>query len=133
MTRKERRYTPAHHWAQPHSSGVRVGITVFAQEELGEITYVDLPKIGAIFARGDAVCAIDALKAATELYAPVGGTVIAVNEQLLQQGLGRLINDDAEGAGWIFALGDVEDDELEELMDGDHYRRLIAVIPPLES
>ena len=125
MAPNERRYTRDHHWAQRHPSGVRVGLTMFAQEELGEITFVQLPEIGTRIGRGEAVCAIDALKAATELYAPVGGTVTAVNERLQEPGAGRLINDDAEGSGWIFEL-DLEDDaEFDELLEGDVYRRLV--------
>ena len=126
MARNERRYTRDHHWAQRHPSGVRVGLTEFAQEELGEITFVQLPEIGARIGRGEPVCAIEALKAATELYAPVGGTVTAVNERLREPGAGRLINDDAEGSGWLFELAPADDAELDELLDGADYRRLIA-------
>lgn len=126
MAPNERRYTRDHHWAQRHRSGVRVGLTAFAQEELGEITYVQLPAIGARIGRGEPVCAIDALKAATELYAPVGGTVTAVNERLREPGAGRLINDDAEGRGWIFELAPADDSEFDDLLDGAGYRRLIA-------
>ncbi len=126
MAPNERRYTRDHHWAQRHRSGVRVGLTEFAQEEIGEITFVQLPEIGARIGRGEPACAIDALKAATELYAPVGGTVTAVNERLREPEAGRLINDDAEGHGWIFELDPDDDAELDELLDGAGYRRLIA-------
>jgi glycine cleavage system H protein len=103
-----------------------VGLTDFAQEELGEITFVQLPDVGTRIQRGDAACAIDALKAATELYAPVGGIVTAVNERLREPGAGRLINDDAEGSGWIFEL-DLEDDaEFDNLLSGDDYRDLVT-------
>jgi glycine cleavage system H protein len=126
MNSNERRYTRDHHWAQRHPSGVRVGLTDFAQEELGEITFVQLPDVGTRIQRGDAACAIDALKAATELYAPVGGIVTAVNERLREPGAGRLINDDAEGSGWIFEL-DLEDDaEFDNLLSGDDYRDLVT-------
>lgn len=124
MNSNERRYTRDHHWAQRHRAGVRVGLTDFAQEELGEITFVQLPDVGARLDRGDAVCAIDALKAATELYAPVGGVVTAVNERLREPGAGRLINDDAEGAGWIFELGMHDAADLDGLLDRDEYRDL---------
>ena len=126
MTPTERRYSRDHQWAQRTPAGVRVGLTDFAQEELGEITFVQLPEIGAQVARGDPVCAIDALKAASELYAPVGGTVVAVNERLREPGACRVINDDAEGAGWIFELTVAADAEFDELLDGDGYRSLIA-------
>ena len=124
MAPNERRYTRDHHWAQRHGSRVRVGLTAFAQEELGEITYVQLPRVGARIGRGEPVCAIDALKAATEIYAPVGGAVTAVNERLREPGAGRLINQDAEGRGWIFELAPADDAELDELLDGAGYRRL---------
>ena len=128
MKSNERRYTRDHHWAQRHRAGVRVGVRVgltdFAQEELGEITFVQLPEVGTRLDRGDAVCAIDALKAATELYAPVGGIVTAVNERLREPDACRLINDDAEGAGWIFELGIDGTAELDGLLDRDQYRDL---------
>jgi len=124
MDSNERRYTRDHHWAQRHRAGVRVGLTDFAQEELGEITFVQLPEVGTRLARGDAVCAIDALKAATELYAPVGGVVTAVNERLREPAACRLINDDAEGAGWIFELAIDGTAELDDLLDRDQYRDL---------
>ena len=131
MNSNERRYTRDHHWALRHRSGVRVsvrvGLTDFAQEELGEITFVQLPDVGTRIERGVAVCAIDALKAATELYAPVGGVVTAVNERLREPGAGRLINDDAEGAGWIFELGIDDKAEFDDLLDGDEYRDLIGL------
>ena len=127
MNSNERRYTRDHHWALRLRSGVRVGLTDFAQEELGEITFVQLPEVGARIERGAAVCAIDALKAATELYAPVGGVVTAVNERLREPGAGRLINADAEGAGWIFELRLDDAAELDDLLDSDEYRGLIGL------
>lgn len=127
MNSNERRYTRDHHWALRDRAGVRVGLTDFAQEELGEITFVQLPDVGTRIERGGAVCAIDALKAATELYAPVGGVVTAVNERLRDPGAGRLINDDAEGAGWIFEIGIDDATELDDLLDRNEYRALIGL------
>lgn len=126
MKLKERRYSIDHHWAERIPAGVRVGLTDFAQEELGEITYLQLPEIGTRVDRGDSVCAIDALKAASELYAPVGGTVIAVNERLREPSECRLINQDAEESGWIFELTVASDNEFDELLDADGYRALIS-------
>ena len=126
MTSHERRYTRDHHWALRHRSAARVGLTDFAQEELGEITFVQLPDVGTRIERGGPVCAIDALKAATELYAPVGGVVTAVNERLREPGAGRLINDDAEGSGWIFEIGFDDAAEFDDLLDGAEYRDLIG-------
>ena len=125
--RKNRRYSRDHQWAERTSTGVRVGLTDFAQDELGEITFVQLPKIGMRVNIGDPVCAVDALKAASELYAPVSGTVIATNDQLRDDLAScRLINDDAEGAGWIFELAITKDDEFNQLLDTDDYHALIT-------
>ena len=127
MKEKNRRYSRDHQWAERTSTGVRVGLTDFAQDELGEITFVQLPKIGMRVNIGDPVCAVDALKAASELYAPVSGTVIATNDQLRDDLAScRLINDDAEGAGWIFELAITKDDEFNQLLDTDDYHALIT-------
>ena len=127
MKEKNRRYSRDHQWAERTSTGVRVGLTDFAQDELGEITFVQLPKIGMRVNVGDPVCAVDALKAASELYAPVSGTVIATNDQLRDDLAScRLINDDAEGAGWIFELAITKDDEFNQLLDTDDYHALIT-------
>ena len=127
MKEENRRYSRDHQWAERTSTGVRVGLTDFAQDELGEITFVQLPKIGMRVNIGDPVCAVDALKAASELYAPVSGTVIATNDQLRDDLAScRLINDDAEGAGWIFELAITKDDEFNQLLDTDDYHALIT-------
>lgn len=125
MKEENRRYSRDHQWAERTSTGVRVGLTDFAQNELGEITFVQLPKIGMRVNIGDPVCAVDALKAASELYAPVSGTVIATNDQLRDITACRLINDDAEGAGWIFELAITKDDEFNQLLDTDGYHAMI--------
>lgn len=128
MASTKRGYSRDHHWAERTPAGVRVGLSEYAQKELGEITFVQLPEIGVQVARGDPVCAIDALKAASELYAPVGGTVVAVNERLRMPEACQLINDDAEGAGWIFEIAMTADEEFEDLLDTEDYLNLITPV-----
>jgi len=126
MKSSNRRYSRDHQWAGKTDAGVRVGLTEFAQDELGEITFVQLPQIGMVVNQGDPVCAVDALKAASELYAPVSGTIIAINNRLRDVDEYRLINDDPEDAGWIFELAVANDIEFEELLDADSYRAMIT-------
>ena len=126
MKSSNRRYSRDHQWAGKTAAGVRVGLTEFAQDELGEITFVQLPQIGMVVNQGDPVCAVDALKAASELYAPVSGTIIAINNRLRDVDEYRLINDDPEDAGWIFELAVANDIEFEQLLDADGYRAMIT-------
>ena len=101
-----------------------VGITPYAQEQLGDIVYVELPKVGQKLKAGDEAAVVESVKAASEIYSPVSGTVTAVNEAL--SGDPGLINTSPEGDGWIFKLALDDAGELDALMDADAYAKLTA-------
>lgn len=101
-----------------------VGITPYAQEQLGDIVYVELPKVGQKLKAGDEAAVVESVKAASEIYSPVSGTVTAVNEAL--SGDPGLINTAPEGDGWIFKLALDDASELDALLDADAYAKLIA-------
>lgn len=92
-------YAESHEWARLEGGEAVIGITAFAQEQLGDITYVDLPAVGVTLKQGGEMGSIESVKAASELYSPVNGTVIAVNEQLADKP--ELVNEDPFGAGWM--------------------------------
>ena len=126
----ELRYSHDHHWVRRDSSRrVTVGLSDFAQRELGEIAYLELPGVGTQVAAGTAVCAVESLKSAGELYAPVTGTVVECNTALATDGGQTLINRDPLGAGWIFAMEMDEPAEFEQLLSAADYARLTATDP----
>lgn len=114
-----RYFTQDHEWIDVDGDTGTVGITDYAQSQLGDITYVDLPESGAALAKGDAPCVVDSVKAASDVYSPVGGTVSEANAALADQP--ELVNSDAEGAGWLFRLTLADPDELAGLMDRAAY------------
>lgn len=117
-----KRFTKDHEWIDVASG--RVGITDHAQAELGDIVYVELPEVGASFARGDEAAVIESVKAAGDVKSPVGGTVKAVNEALVDTP--SLINDSAEGEGWVYEIEPADKGELDALMDEAAYQAFIA-------
>ena len=122
MLPNDRRYTKEHEWVQPAGGTATVGITDFAQHELGDIVYVELPEIGRAVEAGEVLGTIESVKAVSEIYAPVSGTITEVNTLLLDKP--ETINLDAHGAGWICKLKLAQLDELDELMDAEEYKKL---------
>jgi glycine cleavage system H protein len=123
------RYTTDHAWArlEPDGPAVRVGLSDFAQAELGDIAWIELPEVGSHLARGETACAIESLKSAGEVYAPVSGTVVAVNPALADEAGRRAINRDPLGEGWLFALAPDDPAELDTLMSAEDYGRWVSV------
>ncbi len=113
------RYTKDHEYIRPDGT---VGITAYAQEQLGDIVYVELPKVGQQLKQGDEAAVVESVKAASEIYAPASGTVTAVNEAL--SGEPGLINQAPDSDGWIFRLALDDAGELEALMDAAAYAEL---------
>jgi glycine cleavage system H protein len=115
------KYTAEHEWVKADGEGpVRVGITDFAQDALGDIVYVQLPDVGSTVRAGDACGELESTKSVSDLFAPVNGTVTAVNEALADQP--DLVNSDPYGEGWLLDI-DVEDvAEVEALMDAETYQ-----------
>jgi glycine cleavage system H protein len=113
------RFTEEHEWVRVEGDVATVGITDYAQGVLGDITYVELPKAGKVFKKGDSLCVVESVKAASDVFAPVGGTVTAVNEALAESP--QTVNASPEADGWICTLGGVADAELETLMTAEQY------------
>jgi len=118
------RFTEDHEWIVVEGEVGTVGISNYAQEQLGDIVYVELPETGNMVSKGDEVAVVESVKAATEVYAPVTGEVVAANGKLVDDP--GLVNKDAIGAGWFFKLRLSDPGELEELMDEEAYAQFIA-------
>jgi glycine cleavage system H protein len=119
------RYTEDHEYVKRSDDGVvQVGITDYAQGELGDVVYVDLPKVGASFGRRDVFGTIEAVKAVSDLYAPAAGVVTEVNAAL--QGDPALVNRDPYGAGWMIKLRMKNPAELEQLLSSEAYKKHIG-------
>ncbi len=121
---RELLYTREHEWVRIEEEVVTVGITDYAQETLGDVTYVELPELGEAVTQDDEAGAVESCKAAASVYAPVSGTILEVNEALEEEP-GR-INEDPYGDGWIYKIELSEADELEELLNPRQYAGLIS-------
>ncbi|MBQ9834892.1 MAG: glycine cleavage system protein GcvH [Akkermansia sp.] len=114
------KYSSEHEWVSPAVDGVvTLGISDFAQSELGDVVYVDLPEVGNTYAAGDSIAAVESVKAASEVYTPVSGEIVEVNEAL--DGEPGIVNSDACGEGWICKIKLSEPGELDGLMDAAAY------------
>ena len=116
----ELRYTETHEWVRAEDGRLRIGITDHAQSELGELVYVDLPETGRHVAAGETVAEVESTKSVGEVYAPVAGTVVAVNRALADDP--ELVNRDPYGEGWILLLDPDGDVDLSGLLDAEAYR-----------
>jgi glycine cleavage system H protein len=124
-TPKDLRYSKSHEWLRDEGDGsVTIGITEHAQELLGDLVFVDLPEVGATVEAGSDCAVVESVKAASDVYSPVSGEVIEVNEAL--DGAPETINEDAFGGGWMFKLKLSDASELEGLLDADAYEILVA-------
>ncbi len=121
--RTDRRYTMEHEWALVEGDNrVRVGITDYAQDALGDVVYVELPEVGTDVAAGAGMAEVESTKSVADVYAPVAGTVIEVNEAL--QRSPELVNSDPYGDGWFVLLEVADTGALDALLDADGYRGL---------
>jgi glycine cleavage system H protein len=117
------RYTAEHEWVAGDGSGpVRVGITHFAQDALGDIVYVQLPEVGAAVEAGESFGEVESTKSVSEIYAPVGGTVVARNDQLVDTP--EIINTDPYGAGWLVEIAPSDPAAVAGLLTAEAYREL---------
>jgi len=119
------RYTKDHVWVSVQGTRARVGISDFAQKELGDVAYVSLPRPGQVLRRGEVACAVDSLKSSSEIYTPLTGTVVEPHAALETGEAARLINADPLGEGWLFALEISDPSELELLLSEAEYFRYI--------
>ncbi|MDA8420117.1 MAG: glycine cleavage system protein GcvH [Pseudomonadota bacterium] len=122
---KDLKYTKSHEWVRTMPDGsVVVGITDHAQQLLGDLVFIELPKAGAEYAAGKECAVIESVKAASDVYVPVSGRVIEANE-----GLGdapETVNKDAYGDGWLFRMQPANPEELKSLLDADTYGKFVA-------
>ena len=115
------RYTRDHVWILLENGRARIGLSDFAQKELGDMAYIELPEVGRTVSRGDALCSIDSLKSASEIYAPVSGTVIETNQALAAETGCALVNSDPLGAGWIAVIQVSDASEIDGLLSESQY------------
>ena len=123
MYPEDLKYTSEHEWVRSpgESEGsLRIGITHYAQDALGDIVYVSLPEIGAEIATGDTVGELESTKSVSDVYAPVGGKVVARNDAL--ESTPELVNSDPYGEGWLFEVAPSDDGVLDTLMDASAYQ-----------
>ncbi len=121
---EELKYTKEHEWIRVEGSEVVIGITDFAQNALTDVVWVELPEDGATVSSMESFASVESVKSVSEIYAPVGGEVVGVNEDL--EGAPELINDDPYGDGWICRISISDPSELDTLLDSVSYSELIA-------
>lgn len=117
------RYSDDHEWLRSESGEAVIGITAYAADELGDVVFVELPKVGRKLQKSEAFGIIESVKTASDLYAPVAGEVVAVNEALAESP--ELVNDDPYGEGWMLKLRPDDGAALEGLLDAAAYRAVI--------
>ena len=120
------RYTKEHEWIRLDGDTAVVGITEHAQSQLGDVVFVELPEVGKSFAAGDEAAVVESIKAASEIYAPASGEVVAVNDALADTP--ATVNADAEGKGWFLKLKLKDPGELEKLMTAEQYKDYVATL-----
>lgn len=117
------KFTEDHEWLEDNDGIVTVGITKHATEQLGDLVFVELPEAGAEVGKGDDVCVIESVKAASDIAAPLDGKIVEVNEAIVDDP--TMVNADPTGAAWFFKMKLTNPGEMDELMDEDAYNALI--------
>jgi len=121
---KELKYTKEHEWARREDGKVRMGITDYAQRELGDVVYVELPEVGREVEQSEAIITVESVKAASDVYAPVSGKVVEVNPELEQHP--EYVNQDPYGKGWMALIEMSDPSELDGLLNAEEYERHIG-------
>ncbi|ACS87072.1 glycine cleavage system protein GcvH [Musicola paradisiaca] len=120
----ELKYTSSHEWVMAEGNGVySIGITEHAQELLGDMVFIDLPEIGSVVNAGDDCAVAESVKAASDVYAPISGEIVAVNDEL--EGAPELVNSAPYAEGWLFRIKASDESELNELLDAAGYQALL--------
>ena len=120
------RYTKEHEYIRVEGDTGAVGITDYAQSQLGDVVFVELPEVGRTVAKGNEAAAVESVKAASEVYAPVSGEVIAVNDEL--EGAPGTVNEDPTGRGWFLKIKVENPSELDDLISEEQYREFVQAI-----
>ena len=132
MTPKDYKYTPEHEWICPESKDKgKVGLADYAQSQMGDIVFLDLPAPGTQVKQGKKMGEIESVKAVSDIFAPVSGYVLAINQTVIDEP--GLVNKDPYGAGWLVRLELSKPSELDALMDSDKYDELVAELSEKES
>ncbi|MES2204485.1 MAG: glycine cleavage system protein GcvH [Pseudomonadota bacterium] len=121
---EELKFTPSHEWVLVEDDIATVGITDFAQTLLGELVYVELPDVGDVIDQGEDCAVVESVKAASDVYCPVSGEILEVNEALADEP--ELVNDDPYGNGWLFKIQIDDLGQLEELLTPEEYQKQVA-------
>ena len=121
---KELRYTREHEWAKQDGDRVRIGITAYAQEQLGDVVFVELPKVGAKVTAAKNFGVVESVKAVSDLFSPVSGDVVEINGELAQKP--ETVNQDPYGKGWMLVVKPSNKGELDQLLTAQQYEELIA-------
>jgi len=117
------KYAESHEWVRLEDGLCRVGITEFAQSQLADLTFVDLPEVGSTVTSGEEVAVVESVKAASDIYAPVSGDVVEINDSLSDSP--EQINEDSFGEGWLFVIRPHKMEELDALLTAEAYRALL--------
>lgn len=120
---KELRYTVEHEWVKIEGEKVRIGITDFAQEELGDIVFVELPEVGSTVSVDDPFGSVESVKTVSELYAPVSGKIVEINEELIENP--EYVNESAYDKAWMIVIEPSDTSEIEKLMTAEQYEEMI--------
>ena len=120
------KYTDQHEWLSIEDDVACVGITVYAQEQLGDVVFIELPETGAKFAQGDEAAVVESVKAAAEVYAPATGDITETNKDL--QDSPELVNSDPQGAGWFFKMRLSDLSQTDVMMDEQSYKDFVATL-----
>lgn len=118
------KYSEEHEWIRVEGGEAVIGITDYAQHQLSDVVYVDLPEVGDIFEKGDILATVESVKAASDVYMPVGGEVLEINEAL--EDSPELVNKDPYGQAWFVRIAIHDPSELDDLMDADAYQAFVA-------
>lgn len=119
----ELRYRPSHEWVRIEDDVAVVGISDYAQDALGDLVYVELPEVGQVLAAGDEAGVVESVKSASDIYAPVSGEVVEINEELDAEP--EKVNQDPYASGWLYKLKIADEGELEEMLTADQYQEHI--------
>lgn len=117
------RYTSDHEWVRVEGDAAVVGISNYAQEQLGDVVFVELPDVGTTFSRNDDAAVVESVKAASEIYAPISGKILAVNSAL--DDAPETLNSDPTGDGWMFKISIADAGEIDALMDEAAYKKFV--------
>jgi glycine cleavage system H protein len=121
---EDRKFTKEHEWVEKVDQIIIIGITEFAQDQLGDVVSIELPKVGSSFKQNDAMAIIDSVKASSDIYSPVDGEITETNEKLLEQP--ELINQSPNDEGWILKMKPNNPEQLDSLLSKEQYNNLVG-------